>query len=208
MTVLALEQFQVYLDGRPLTSALNTRVEGGQILTLMGPSGCGKSSLLLAMAGHAHAPLSTQGKVLIDNEDVTDLPAYQRKIGLLFQDDLLFPHLNVTQNLLFALPESIGKEEQRQQVAMALGKIDMAEFSSRYPDELSGGQRARISLLRTLLSRPRAVALDEPFSKLDKSLRQQFRQWVFGELQQANIATLLVTHDEDDVPPNGQIIML
>lgn len=208
MTVLALEQFQVYLDGRPLTSALNTRLEGGQILTLMGPSGCGKSSLLLAMAGHAHAPLSTQGKVLIDNEDVTDLPAYQRKIGLLFQDDLLFPHLNVTQNLLFALPESMGKEEQHQQVAMALGKIDMAEFSSRYPDELSGGQRARISLLRTLLSRPRAVALDEPFSKLDKSLRQQFRQWVFGELQQANIATLLVTHDEDDVPPNGQIIML
>lgn len=208
MTVLALEQFQVYLDGRPLTSALNTRVEGGQILTLMGPSGCGKSSLLLAMAGHAHAPLSTQGKVLIDNEDVTVLPAYQRKIGLLFQDDLLFPHLNVTQNLLFALPERIGKEEQHQQVTQALGKIDMAEFSSRYPDELSGGQRARISLLRTLLSRPRAVALDEPFSKLDKSLRQQFRQWVFGELQQANIATLLVTHDEDDVPPNGQIIML
>lgn len=208
MTVLALEQFQVYLDGRPLTSALNTRVEGGQILTLMGPSGCGKSSLLLAMAGYAHAPLSTQGKVLIDNEDVTVLPAYQRKIGLLFQDDLLFPHLNVTQNLLFALPERIGKEEQHQQVTQALGKIDMAEFSSRYPDELSGGQRARISLLRTLLSRPLAVALDEPFSKLDKSLRQQFRQWVFGELQQANIATLLVTHDEDDVPPNGQIIML
>ena len=208
MTVLALEQFQVYLDGRPLTSALNTRVEGGQILTLMGPSGCGKSSLLLAMAGHAHAPLSTQGKVLIDSQDVTALPAYQRKIGLLFQDDLLFPHLNVTQNLLFALPESISKEEQHQQVTQALGKIDMAEFSSRYPDELSGGQRARISLLRTLLSCPRAVALDEPFSKLDKSLRQQFRQWVFGELQQANIATLLVTHDEDDVPPNGQIIML
>lgn len=208
MTVLAVEQFQVLLHGTPLTSALNTRVEGGQILTLMGPSGCGKSSLLLAMAGHAHAPLSTQGKVLIDNHEVTELPAYQRKIGLLFQDDLLFPHLNVTQNLLFALPENIGKEEQHQQVTQALEKIDMAEFSSRYPDELSGGQRARISLLRTLLSRPRAVALDEPFSKLDKSLRQQFRQWVFGELQQANIATLLVTHDEDDVPPNGQIIML
>ena len=208
MTVLALEQFQVYLDGRPLTSALNTRVEGGQILTLMGPSGCGKSSLLLAMAGHAHAPLSTQGKVLIDSQDVTALPAYQRKIGLLFQDDLLFPHLNVTQNLLFALPENISREKQHQQVAQALNKIDMSAFSSRYPDELSGGQRARISLLRTLLSRPRAVALDEPFSKLDKSLRQQFRQWVFGELQQTNIATLLVTHDEDDVPPNGQIIML
>lgn len=208
MTVLAFEQFQVLLHGTPLTPALNTRVAGGQILTLMGPSGCGKSSLLLAMAGHAHAPLSTQGKVLIDNHEVTELPAYQRKIGLLFQDDLLFPHLNVTQNLLFALPESIGKEEQHQQVTQALGKIDMAEFSSRYPDELSGGQRARISLLRTLLSRPHAVALDEPFSKLDKSLRQQFRQWVFGELQQANIAALLVTHDEDDVPPNGQIIML
>ncbi|AWV45034.1 ABC transporter ATP-binding protein [Hafnia alvei] len=208
MTVLAFEQFQVYLDDRPLTSALNTRVEGGQILTLMGPSGCGKSSLLLAMAGHAHAPLSTLGKVLIDSQDVTALPAYQRKIGLLFQDDLLFPHLNVTQNLLFALPENISREKQHQQVAQALNKIDMSAFSSRYPDELSGGQRARISLLRTLLSRPRAVALDEPFSKLDKSLRQQFRQWVFGELQQTNIATLLVTHDEDDVPPNGQIIML
>jgi len=208
VTVLAVEQFQVLLHGTPLTSALNTRVEGGQILTLMGPSGCGKSSLLLAMAGHAHAPLSTQGKVLIDNHEVTELPAYQRKIGLLFQDDLLFPHLNVTQNLLFALPENISREKQHQQVAQALDKIDMSAFSSRYPDELSGGQRARISLLRTLLSRPRAVALDEPFSKLDKSLRQQFRQWVFGELQQANIATLLVTHDEDDVPPNGQIIML
>lgn len=208
MTVLAFEQFQVFLHGVPLTPALNTRVAGGQILTLMGPSGCGKSSLLLAMAGHAHAPLSTQGKVLIDNQEVSKLPAYQRKIGLLFQDDLLFPHLNVEQNLLFALPENIGREKQHQQVAQALDKIDMSAFSSRYPDELSGGQRARISLLRTLLSRPRAVALDEPFSKLDKSLRQQFRQWVFGELQQANIAALLVTHDEDDVPENGQIIML
>ncbi|WP_367299296.1 ATP-binding cassette domain-containing protein [Hafnia alvei] len=208
MTVLALEQFQLFLHGTPLTSALNTHVEGGQILTLMGPSGCGKSSLLMAISGHAHAPLSTQGKVLIDNREVTELPAYQRKIGLLFQDDLLFPHLNVEQNLLFALPDNTSREEQHRQVALALGKIGMNEFSSRYPDELSGGQRARISLLRTLLSRPRVVALDEPFSKLDKALRQQFRQWVFSELRQANIATLLVTHDEDDVPPHGQIIML
>ncbi|EFV41156.1 ATP-binding component of an ABC superfamily transporter [Hafnia paralvei ATCC 29927] len=208
MSTLTLEQFQVYLHDVPLTPELNVSVAGGETLTLMGPSGCGKSSLLLALAGHAHAPISRRGKVKINGQDVTHLPAHQRKVGLLFQDDLLFPHLNVEQNLLFALPDDVARTERHSQVTQALAKIEMSEFSRRFPNELSGGQRARISLLRTLLSSPAVVALDEPFSKLDKTLRQHFRRWVFDELKQANIPALLVTHDEDDVPENGQMICL
>lgn len=130
------------------------------------------------------------------------LPAHKRQVGILFQDDLLFPHLTVWENLAFALPNSIKGDERKAHAMQALKNIALTKLAESFPDQISGGQRARIALTRMLLAKPKVALLDEPYSKLDKDLRVQFRNWVVEQLQQANIPTLMVTHDEDDIP-NG-----
>ena len=135
------------------------------------------------------------------------LPIEARHIGLLFQDDLLFPHLSVGQNLAFALPAKFsGAKVRRQRVEQTLSDIGLVGFHDRDPATLSGGQRARVSLMRTLLAEPRALLLDEPFSKLDAVLRTQFRAFVFEQIARQKIPTLLVTHDPADVPQGGRAI--
>ncbi|HCE3327007.1 ATP-binding cassette domain-containing protein [Vibrio parahaemolyticus] len=189
-------------NGDTLFSAFNMTVEKGEIVTLMGPSGCGKSTLLDAIAGHLSAEFNYSGSITLDNEKLDALPAHKRQVGILFQDDLLFPHLTVWENLAFALPNSIKGEERKAQAMQALKNIALTKLAESFPDQISGGQRARIALTRMLLAKPKVALLDEPYSKLDKDLRVQFRNWVVEQLQQANIPTLMVTHDEDDIP-NG-----
>ncbi|HHG3392480.1 ATP-binding cassette domain-containing protein [Vibrio parahaemolyticus] len=189
-------------NGDTLFSAFNMTVEKGEIVTLMGPSGCGKSTLLDAIAGHLSAEFNYSGSITLDNEKLDALPAHKRQVGILFQDDLLFPHLTVWENLAFALPNSIKGEERKAQAMQALKNIALTKLAESFPDQISGGQRARIALTRMLLAKPKVALLDEPYSKLDKDLRVQFRNWVAEQLQQANIPTLMVTHDEDDIP-NG-----
>ncbi|EGQ8505580.1 ATP-binding cassette domain-containing protein [Vibrio parahaemolyticus] len=189
-------------NGDTLFSAFNMTVEKGEIVTLMGPSGCGKSTLLDAIAGHLSAEFNYSGSITLDNEKLDALPAHKRQVGILFQDDLLFPHLTVWENLAFALPNSIKGEERKALAMQALKNIALTKLAESFPDQISGGQRARIALTRMLLAKPKVALLDEPYSKLDKDLRVQFRNWVVEQLQQANIPTLMVTHDEDDIP-NG-----
>ncbi|EIK4807376.1 ATP-binding cassette domain-containing protein [Vibrio parahaemolyticus] len=189
-------------NGDTLFSAFNMTVEKGEIVTLMGPSGCGKSTLLDAVAGHLSAEFNYSGSITLDNEKLDALPAHKRQVGILFQDDLLFPHLTVWENLAFALPNSIKGEERKAHSMQALKNIALTKLAESFPDQISGGQRARIALTRMLLAKPKVALLDEPYSKLDKDLRVQFRSWVVEQLQQANIPTLMVTHDEDDIP-NG-----
>lgn len=189
-------------NGDTLFSAFNMTVEKGEIVTLMGPSGCGKSTLLDAIAGHLSAEFNYSGSITLDNEKLDALPAHKRQVGILFQDDLLFPHLTVWENLAFALPNSIKGEDRKAYAMQALKNIALTKLAESFPDQISGGQRARISLTRMLLAKPKVALLDEPYSKLDKDLRVQFRNWVVEQLQQANIPTLMVTHDEDDIP-NG-----
>ncbi|MFW0935736.1 ATP-binding cassette domain-containing protein [Vibrio parahaemolyticus] len=189
-------------NGDTLFSAFNMTVEKGEIVTLMGPSGCGKSTLLDAIAGHLSAEFNYSGSITLDNEKLDALPAHKRQVGILFQDDLLFPHLTVWENLAFALPNLIKGEERKAHAMQALKNIALTKLAESFPDQISGGQRARIALTRMLLAKPKVALLDEPYSKLDKDLRVQFRNWVVEQLQQANIPTLMVTHDEDDIP-NG-----
>lgn len=193
-------------NGDALFSDFNLSIEKGEIITLMGPSGCGKSTLLDAIAGHLSSEFSYSGSISLDDKVLDPLPAHKRRVGILFQDDMLFPHLTVWENLAFALPNSVKGEERKARAMQALKNISLTNVANSFPDQISGGQRARIALTRMLLAKPKAVLLDEPYSKLDKDLRVQFRNWVLEQLQQANIPTLMVTHDEDDIPKGSRCI--
>ena len=192
--------------GESLFSALNVTLESGQILALMGPSGCGKSTLLDAIAGHLNDEFSYSGTVILNDIQLDDLPSHRREVGILFQDDLLFPHLKVWENLAFSLPNSVKGSDRQQQAMEELKDIELTRLAESFPDQISGGQRARISLTRMLLAKPKLALLDEPFSKLDQELRAQFRDWVFEQLTKANIPTLMVTHDQADVPQGAKVL--
>lgn len=193
-------------NGEPLFSALNMTVEKGEIVTLMGPSGCGKSTLLDAVAGHLSSEFDYSGSITLDSQKLDGLPAHQRQVGILFQDDLLFPHLTVWENLAFALPNEIKGAKRKESAMLALKHIALTQLADSFPEQISGGQRARIALTRMLLAKPKVALLDEPYSKLDKDLRMQFRSWVVEQLQQANIPALMVTHDEEDIPPGSRCL--
>ncbi|WGV99273.1 ATP-binding cassette domain-containing protein [Vibrio sp. YMD68] len=192
-------------NGEPLFSSITMTIHNGEILTLMGPSGCGKSTLLDLVAGHLSNEFTYDGQVTLNGKDLSQLEAHKRDVGILFQDDLLFPHLCVWENLAFALPNHIKGAARKKQALEALEAISLTQLANALPDQISGGQRARISLTRMLLAKPKLALLDEPFSKLDKELRGQFRDWVISELSNANIPTLMVTHDKEDVPPNSKV---
>lgn len=204
---LRLENLTIHnRQGKPLFSNLNLAVENGEIVTLMGPSGCGKSTLLDAIAGHLSNEFQMTGSVVLNDTCLDHLPAHQRQVGILFQDDLLFPHLTIWENLAFALPNSIKGRERKVRACEALKNISLSQLADAYPDQISGGQRARISLTRMLLAEPKVALLDEPYSKLDKDLRVQFRNWVTEQLRTANIPALLVTHDSEDTPPDSRCL--
>ncbi|MEH0741671.1 ATP-binding cassette domain-containing protein [Vibrio cholerae] len=193
-------------QGEALLHNLDLTIQNGEVVCVMGPSGCGKSTLLNLIAGHLSDDFQAQGEIILDEREINQVEAHQREVGILFQDDLLFPHLNVWQNLAFALPNQIKGQQRKKDALQALQSVGLDTLANQYPEHISGGQRARVSLIRMLLAKPKLALLDEPFSKLDQQLRVQFRDWVFSQLSKAHIPTLLVTHDEQDVPPEGRIL--
>jgi len=201
---LSLVGVRIAIAGRALVDGLDLAVGAGECVTLMGPSGCGKSTLLAYVAGSIGPPFEAAGRILTGDDDVTSWPAERRRIGILFQDDLLFPHLSVGGNLAFALHERVrDRRSRRDRIEAALAEADLAGFADRDPSTLSGGQRARVALMRTLLAEPRALLLDEPFNKLDAQLRDDVRRFVFDHALERAIPILLVTHDEADARAAG-----
>ncbi|PWG73056.1 sulfate ABC transporter ATP-binding protein [Enterobacter mori] len=190
----------------PLFRQVNFCVPRGEIVTLMGPSGSGKSTLFSWMVGALSSDFKAQGELWLDERRCDTLPVETRGLGILFQDALLFDHFSVGQNLMLALPSRIKGEARRERVEQALRSAGLANYSASDPATLSGGERARVSLLRALLAEPQALLLDEPFSRLDKALRTTFRTWVFDAVRARNIPAVLVTHDEADIPPVGEVI--
>ena len=203
---LQLENIHISLEGKQLL-ALNAEISGGEVLTVMGPSGVGKSSLLAYLAGFLAPVFEASGLTRLDGEVINELPAEQRNVGLLFQDALLFPHLSVGGNLRFALPATVQDKEAR--IEKALASIGLEGFAERDPETLSGGQRSRVALQRLLLSEPKAVLLDEPFSRLDSHLRREVREFVFAGLKAAGLPAIMVTHDAEDADAaGGRVIQL
>lgn len=205
MNVLELQDVTLTLPGAPpLVDALSLRVAAGQVVTIMGPSGIGKSTLLDFVGGHLVPGIAAQGRVILNGRDVTALPAEARRIGVMFQDAQLFPHLSVGDNLAFGLARAVrGRAARRAAVDAALEQAGLAGFHDRDPATLSGGQRARVALMRTLLAKPLALLLDEPFSRLDASLRSEVQGFVFDHIRDEAIPALMVTHDAQDAEAAG-----
>lgn len=195
---LHLNQLRISLKGRTLV-ALDVKVDPGEVLTIMGPSGCGKSTALAAIIGALPPEFDMTGQIVLNGRDVTRLPTHKRRMGMLFQDDILFPHLSVAGNLGFGLPPALPDRAAR--IADALRAAGLDGMGPRDPATLSGGQRARVALMRSLLNAPQALLLDEPFSKLDADMRLQMRDFTFKQAQ--GVPTILVTHDAQDARAAG-----
>ncbi|EST21396.1 spermidine/putrescine ABC transporter ATP-binding protein [Streptomyces roseochromogenus subsp. oscitans DS 12.976] len=180
----------VALDGLDLT------VRPGEFLALLGPSGCGKTTALRMLAGFEHPD---SGAVLVDGEDVTQVPAHRRDAGMVFQSYSLFPHLNAVDNVAFGLRmRGARTAERRSRAAELLELVGLADKGERYPHQLSGGQQQRIALARALALRPRVLLLDEPLSALDAKVRLTLREEIRRLQQELGITTLFVTHDQEE----------
>ncbi len=200
---LALRNLCIRLGPQVLVD-LDAHIAPGLILTIMGPSGSGKSTLLSVIIGTTAPAFEVSGQILLDGIDISRLPPQKRRVGILFQDDMLFPHLSIGANLAFGLPPGIrGRAARRDRVVRALADIGLKGFENRDPATLSGGQRARVALMRMLLAEPRALLLDEPFSGLDAALRDHIRELVFSLARERQLPVLLVTHDEADARAAG-----
>jgi len=206
---IELRQLSVHYPGRPRAAvdAVSLGLRAGDIGVLIGPSGCGKTTLLRAVAGLEPA---TGGEILLSGQRVTGqgvhVPPEQRRIGMVFQDYALFPHLDVAGNVGFGLGRALSKADQAARVAEVLALVGLADTQKRMPHELSGGQQQRVALARALAPRPQLLLLDEPFSNLDVDLRERLAHEIRGILKAAHATALFVTHDQLEAFAIGDVI--
>lgn len=174
--------------------SLTLKLRAGELAALLGPSGCGKTTVLKIVAGLLQP---TVGDVLLDDVSVLSLPPERRRVAMVFQKPLLFPHMSVAANVGFGLRmRGASKKQVSEDVRLALGRVQMSDSGGRSPEELSGGEQQRVALARALVTGPRLLLLDEPFSNLDAGLREEMRDLV-GDLQRRyGYTTLFVTHDQ------------
>ena len=177
-----------------ISTGIDLALEKGEVLALLGPSGCGKSTLLNTIVG-GQEPIS--GAVLVAGIDHVDTPTHLRGVGIMFQQPLLFPHLNVFENVAYALKrQSMSRDEVSRSVEEILEVMKLGSYRNRPVAELSGGQAQRISLARSIVAKPKVLLLDEPLSALDTELRKELALEISAIIRQLGITTIFVTHDE------------
>ena len=185
-----------YAQGRPAVDGINLRIASGSYCCLLGPSGCGKSTTLRMIAGHESV---TSGDVLLDNRNITDLPAAARGTAMMFQSFALFPHLTALDNVAFSLKmKGVAKAERQARARALLDRVAMGHLAERKPAELSGGQQQRVALARALITEPRVLLLDEPLSALDPFLRIQMRAELRRWQQELGLTFIHVTHSQEE----------
>ncbi|HEX3485575.1 MAG TPA: ABC transporter ATP-binding protein [Micropepsaceae bacterium] len=193
---LTVESLRVEYGGHAAVQDMSFAVERGEFLTLLGPSGCGKTTTLRAIAGFV---TPAAGRILVNDQDITALPAHRRNIGVVFQSYALFPHLTVHENVAFGLRmRHVAKGERNLRAADALAMVGLTKLAGRYPAQLSGGQQQRVALARALVIEPAILLLDEPLSNLDANLRAELRQEIRALQSRLKITTILVTHDQQE----------
>jgi spermidine/putrescine transport system ATP-binding protein len=196
MTIIQLKNITKFFGKQCVIPQLNLDIEKGEFITLLGPSGCGKTTLLRIIAGFEDP---TQGAVMLDGEDITQLPPYQRNVNTVFQNYALFPHLNVFENVAFGLRQKkVQGNALSIEVEKALETVQMTGFANRKPKELSGGQQQRIALARAIVNKPKVLLLDEPLAALDLKLRKQMQVELKTLHHQLGITFVFVTHDQEE----------
>lgn len=200
--MLELQQLAKDWEARALLRDVNLRVDSGETVAILGPSGSGKSTLLKMVAGLESLD---GGRVLFDAQDITALAPERRHFALMFQDFALFPHLDVQDNVAFGLVEQgLRKAAARVQACAMLERFGLQTFARARVTQLSGGEQQRVALARALITQPRVLLLDEPFSALDAELRLQLQTEFRQRIAEFNMATLLVTHDEAEARAMAQ----
>ena len=193
---LKIEHLFSGYDSDVVLKDLSLDVAEGEFLSLLGPSGCGKSTLMKTISGILPAK---SGRILLDGQDITNLPVHKRGTVVVFQDMRLFPHKTVAENVAFPLKmQGISKHERLNTAEELLKKVQMGGFGNRKPGELSGGQQQRIALARALAAKPKLLLLDEPFSALDENLREDMRHLVLQLQKEFAMTVILVTHDREE----------
>lgn len=185
-----------YSQGKPAVDSINLRIGSGSYCCLLGPSGCGKSTTLRMIAGHESV---TSGDILLENRNITDLPAAARGTAMMFQSFALFPHLNALDNVAFSLKmKGVDKPTRHRQAADLLERVAMGHLAQRKPAELSGGQQQRVALARALITEPKVLLLDEPLSALDPFLRVQMRAELRRWQKELGLTFVHVTHSQEE----------
>ena len=189
-----------------LVENLNFRIEKSQIFTLTGPSGVGKSTLLKYICGIKQNFFTYSGDIFVNKSLINLLPTNERGVRMIFQNDLLFPHMNVLENLLFAAP--ITDKKNKDEALFLLDKLNLSHLSYKNTNTLSGGEYSRICLARIIINKPSILLVDEPFSNLDAKTKNMTREFFFKNISEMKCATLIVSHDLDDIYNYDKVIKL
>lgn len=193
---IRIENITKNFDDFTAVNSVNLDIYRGELFCLLGGSGCGKSTLLRMLAGF-ETPSS--GSIYIDGMEMSEVPPYKRPVNMMFQSYALFPHMDVENNVGYGLKcDGVAKEEIRSRVADMLSMVELAEFSKRKPDQLSGGQCQRVALARALVKRPKVLLLDEPLAALDKRLREQTQFELINIQEKLGVTFIVVTHDQEE----------
>ena len=196
MTTLEFRSIRKTFGATVALESLDLAVHEGELITLLGPSGCGKTTALRVAAGFEYAD---RGAVIVGGSDLTDVPAHQRNMGMVFQSYSLFPNLTVAQNVEFGLrTRKVAKTDRSRRVNDILDLVELGSLTHRYPHQLSGGQQQRVALARALAIQPRVLLLDEPLSALDAKVRTALRDEIRRIQRELGITTLFVTHDQEE----------
>ena len=193
---LEISEVSAELGGKRVIQSISFSLKSGNVLGVLGPSGCGKSTLLKVIAGIVNP---TDGHIFWNSADILNTPSHKRGIGLMFQNNALFPHMSVHDNIRFGLEMlSVPKDEANERTIALLELVDLKGYGNRAVDSLSGGESQRVALARVLAPEPKLVLLDEPFNSLDRALRRNLVDQVFEILRAKKITSIHVTHEGDE----------